>query len=79
MTNAANITHWGQGWWAQQQATKKAEEKEPVPDKCVFCTAKIEEDDYYYLGYDRHMIYAETCDSRSCVQWLKWKVKRRKR
>lgn len=75
--NTFNIKHWGQGWWAKQQVLK-ADKAEPVPNKCVFCNAKIEEDDYYYLGYDRHMIYAETCDNRSCVQWLEWKVKRRK-
>lgn len=72
--------NWGTNWWTQQQQknTDAAAKKALIPDHCVFCGAKIEEDDYYYLGFDRHRIFAATCTHQYCVTWLKWKIKRRK-
>ena len=71
--------HWGQNWWQQQQK-KKAEEakKWKPPEVCTFCNKKIEEGDYFNAGYDRHNIYAETCDHIHCKQWLEHKVRRKK-
>jgi len=79
--NFNQTTPWGQGWWTQQQkkTAEAAAKKELIPDICDLCGTKIGEDDYYYLGFDSHMIYAATCTHRYCVQWLKWKVMRRKR
>jgi len=58
--------------------TPIASEKELAPDICAFCGKPVEEDDYYWLGFDRHMIFAGVCDGLYCKGWLKWKVKRRK-
>ena len=79
--NFIQTTPWGQNWWQQQQKknAEAAAKKEVIPKICDLCGAKIEEDDYYYLGFDKHMIYAATCTHRYCMQWLKWKVMRRKR
>jgi len=73
--------NWGANWWTQQQAknAKANADKALIPEHCDLCGLKIEEDDYYYLGFDRHMIYAATCTHLYCVQWLKWKIMRRKR
>jgi hypothetical protein len=64
-------------WWAQKNKTKSKEYK--PPEKCTFCSKKIEEGDYFNAGYDEHRIYAETCDHLYCKQWLKWKVRRKKK
>jgi len=48
------------------------------PERCTFCNKEIEEGDYLNAGYDRYMIYAETCDRHYCKQWLEHKVRRRK-
>jgi hypothetical protein len=79
--NLIQAVPWAQNWWTQQQQKNAdaAAKKELIPDTCDLCGLKIEEDDYYYLGFDRHMIYAATCTDRYCVHWLKWKIRRRKR
>jgi len=77
-----NITqNWGANWWTQQQQknTDAATKKALTPDICDLCGVKIEEDDYFYLGFDKHRIYAATCTHQYCMQWLKWRIKRRKR
>lgn len=81
MLNINLNTNWGTNWWAIQQAknAKELAAKALIPKICDFCAVKIEEDDYYYIGFDRHRIYAATCTQRRCVQWLNWKIKRRKR
>lgn len=66
-------------WWTQQaNKNKAARAKYKSPDKCVFCSRKIEDGDFFNVGYDRYKIYAETCDRIHCKQWLKWKMRRKK-
>jgi len=66
-------------WWTQQTNRNKAKrEKWKPPEKCTFCGKKIEDYDYFNVGYDRYKIYAETCDDIKCKQWLKWKARRKK-
>lgn len=58
---------------------KKEEPKEAKePDRCDHCIKKIEEGDYYYVGYDSNDIYAETCTHFRCTQWFKHKARLRK-
>jgi hypothetical protein len=62
-------------WNLRQQQAKEATERKH-PDKCVFCAKPINDEDFYYLGYTRGHIYAETCDSYDCTKWLEQKSHR---
>ena len=71
------------GWWQRQQAAKASAEnakKYKPPKMCTFCTKKIEDGDFFYAGYDRNKIYAETCDHIKCYQWLvkDWRVRKKR-
>lgn len=57
----------------------KKPEDWPPPKKCVFCSRKIEEEDFYLLGYTRGRIFAETCDCFNCKKWFIGSVRLRKR
>lgn len=61
--------------WGIPSKKKELQERK-IPEKCVFCTKPIEEDDFYYLGYTRGHIYAETCDRYDCTKWLEQKSHR---
>lgn len=62
-------------WWTQHN--KKKEGYKP-PDKCTFCSKKIEDGDHFYAGRDSHNIYAETCEEIKCHTWLKYKTRVKK-
>jgi len=71
---------WGQTWWELHQDEKNSVSKEELkpPEKCDFCGVEIKEDDYFNIGYDEHMIYAEVCDHFECKKWLVHKTRSRK-
>ncbi len=50
-------------------------ERKP-PEKCVFCSNKIEDGDYYYIGFTPGRVYAETCVEYHCTKWYEYKSKK---
>jgi hypothetical protein len=69
----------GTNWWYQQQQNKKPTKcKFVAPNACIFCSKRIDEGDFFYVGYDEHNIYAETCDNLRCHTWLVKKGRFRK-
>jgi hypothetical protein len=60
------------GLWQLKMSAAKKDERKP-PEKCVFCSVAIPAEGYYYLGYTKGHIYAETCDRYDCTKWLEQK------
>ena len=58
--------------WNLRKQHSETTERKP-PSKCVFCSVPIKPDDYYYLGYTKGHIYAETCANYNCTKWLEKK------
>jgi hypothetical protein len=65
-------------WYSLPPATPAKPPEPKEIERCEFCTTKIEEGDYYYVGYDENKIYAEICTDFKCTQWLKWKARQKK-
>jgi len=65
------------GMWGIPPAKTPPKEAEE-PNNCSFCACRIEEGDYYWIGYDEHKIYGECCDSHFCKQWLENKARLKK-
>jgi hypothetical protein len=43
------------------------------PNHCDLCGTGIGKEDPYYVGKDRHGIWARTCTDPKCTKWLKYK------
>lgn len=68
---------YGSGW-GKKAYEKVYDEKKGMmpPETCDLCGGEIQ--DYYYVGFDQHRIYAEVCDKQQCMKWLKWSIKKKR-